>query len=68
MWLDFAAAEATGVSLTQFMKSRLWLVFLPRHLDMAIAFGALGACLGLGFGLFYPLLSALDEGGPFRGR
>jgi len=35
----------------EFMQTRLWLVFLPKHLHMGLAFAALGGCLGIGFGL-----------------
>lgn len=51
MWLEFSAANPDAPQFLEFMRSRLWLIFVPKHLHMGLAFAALGACLGVGFGL-----------------
>ncbi len=51
LWLEFSAT-ANAPPFLEFMRSRLWLVFVPKHLHMGLAFAALGGCLGIGFGLF----------------
>jgi hypothetical protein len=52
LWLEFAAARADSPPFWEFMQNRLWLLFLPKHLHMGLAFALLGGCLGVGFGLF----------------
>ncbi|MDE0941809.1 MAG: ATP-binding protein [Alphaproteobacteria bacterium] len=52
MWLEFASVRVDATPFLEFMQSRLWLAFVPKHFDMAVAFIALGGCLGFGFWLF----------------
>jgi hypothetical protein len=52
LWLEFSTDGASALSLLEFMQSRLWLPFVPKHLHMGLVFAALGGCLGLVFGLF----------------
>jgi len=52
MWLEFSATANVPPLFLEFMETRLWLIFLPKHLHMGAAFAAIGACLGFGFWLF----------------
>jgi hypothetical protein len=51
MWLEFAANQADAMPFNEFMQTRLWLVFVPKHLHMGLTFATLGGCMGIGFGL-----------------
>ncbi|WP_299818839.1 helix-turn-helix domain-containing protein [uncultured Roseibium sp.] len=52
IWWELARSPETTPNLFQFINARLWLLILPRHLDVAIAYTALGAVIGLAFGIF----------------
>lgn len=49
LWLEFVGTDAPG--FVEFMRGRVWLIFLPKQLHIAAAFAALGGVVGLGFGV-----------------
>ena len=51
-WWELARFSESAPDLFEFLTARLWLVLLPRHLDVAIAYTLLGAIVGLAFGIF----------------
>jgi len=51
-WWELARFSETAPSLMEVLTGRLWLVLLPRHLDVAIAYAVVGAIVGLAFGVF----------------
>ena len=52
MWLEFAGSDWQGPDYFEFMRTRFWLGFLPKHLHMAAIFTVLGGVIGLGFGFY----------------
>ncbi|UES48972.1 helix-turn-helix domain-containing protein [Roseibium aggregatum] len=52
VWWELARFSETAPNLLEFLTARLWLVLLPRHLDVAVAYTGLGAVVGLAFGIF----------------
>ncbi|WP_421980019.1 helix-turn-helix domain-containing protein [Roseibium sp.] len=52
VWWELARFSETAPDLIEFLSARLWLLLLPRHLDVAIAYTLLGAVVGLAFGIF----------------
>jgi hypothetical protein len=52
VWWELARFSESAPTLIEFLSARLWLVLLPRHLDVAIAYTAVGAIVGLAFGVF----------------
>ena len=51
VWWELARFSETAPNLLEFLTARLWLVLLPRHLDVAVAYTGLGAVVGLAFGM-----------------
>ncbi|PVB61511.1 ATP-binding protein [Labrenzia sp. 011] len=52
IWWELARAPEAAPGLYEFLSNRLWLVIFPRHVDVAVAYTALGAVIGLAFGIF----------------
>jgi hypothetical protein len=52
VWWELSRFSETAPTLFEFLSARLWLVLLPRHLDIAVAFALLGAVVGLAFAVF----------------
>lgn len=52
VWWELSRFSETAPSLLEVMSARLWLMVLPRHLDVAIAYTVVGAIVGLAFGIF----------------
>lgn len=52
VWWELARFSETAPTLLEFLKARLWLLLLPRHLDVAIAYSIVGAVVGFAFGIF----------------
>ncbi|WP_269585248.1 AlbA family DNA-binding domain-containing protein [Roseibium sp. Sym1] len=52
VWWELARFSESAPTLIEFLSARLWLVLLPRHLDVAIAYTVVGAIVGLAFGVF----------------
>ncbi|MCK7612466.1 AlbA family DNA-binding domain-containing protein [Roseibium sediminicola] len=52
IWWELARFSETAPGLFEFLHARLWLVLLPRHLDVAVAYTVVGAIVGLAFGIF----------------
>jgi len=52
VWWELSRFSETAPSLIEFLEARLWLLVLPRHFDIAIAFALVGAVVGFTFGLF----------------
>ncbi|WP_299478891.1 ATP-binding protein [uncultured Roseibium sp.] len=52
VWWELSRFSDTAPGLLEFLSARLWLVLLPRHLDVAIAYTLVGAVVGLAFGIF----------------
>jgi hypothetical protein len=50
LWLEFSGAT-NAPPFIEFMNGRLWLIFIPRHLHMAVIFAGIGGCFGIVFGL-----------------
>ena len=60
VWWELARFSETAPNLLEFLTARLWLVLLPRHLDVAVAYTGLGAVVGLAFGIFGNLVRIPD--------
>jgi hypothetical protein len=52
VWWELTRFSQTAPGFWEFMSNRLWLVLLPRHVDVAIAYALIGAVVGVGFGVF----------------
>ncbi|MBN9674004.1 helix-turn-helix domain-containing protein [Roseibium aggregatum] len=52
VWWELSRFSETAPGLFEFLSARLWLILLPRHLDVAIAYFLIGAVIGLAFGIF----------------
>ncbi|CTQ56622.1 Divergent AAA domain protein [Roseibium album] len=52
IWWELSRFSETAPNLFEFLSNRLWLLLLPRHLDVAIAYTLVGAIVGLAFGIF----------------
>lgn len=52
VWWELARFSETAPGLMEFLSARLWLVLLPRHMDVAMAYTCVGAVVGLAFGIF----------------
>ena len=52
VWWELSRLSETAPNLIEFLSARLWLLLLPRHLDVAVAYTLLGAVVGLAFGIF----------------
>jgi schlafen family protein len=52
IWWELSRFSETAPNLFEFLSNRLWLLLLPRHLDVAIAYTFVGAIVGLAFGIF----------------
>ncbi|MEP2706336.1 MAG: ATP-binding protein [Roseibium sp.] len=52
IWWELARFSETAPTLLEFLRARLWLVILPKHIDVAIAYSLLGAVVGFAFGMF----------------
>ncbi len=52
VWWELTRFSQTAPGFLEFMNARLWLILLPRHLDVAIAYSLIGALVGVGFGVF----------------
>ncbi|TYC49734.1 ATP-binding protein [Rhodobacterales bacterium] len=52
IWWELSRFSETKMTLWQFMNARLWLVLIPRNLDVTFAYTMLGAVVGLAFGIF----------------
>ncbi|MEM9634387.1 MAG: ATP-binding protein [Pseudomonadota bacterium] len=52
IWWELSRFSETAPNLLEFLSARLWLVLLPRHLDVAVAYTFVGAIVGLTFGIF----------------
>jgi hypothetical protein len=52
IWWELSRFSETAPNLLEFLSARLWLVLLPRHLDVAVAYTFVGAFVGLTFGIF----------------
>ncbi|MEM5583714.1 ATP-binding protein [Roseibium sp. AS2] len=52
IWWELARAPEATPGFYQFLSARLWLLIVPRHLDVAVAYTGLGAIVGLAFGIF----------------
>ncbi|QFT29800.1 ATP-binding protein [Roseibium porphyridii] len=52
VWWELSRFSDTAPNLMEFLSARLWLVLLPRHLDVAVAYTLVGAIVGLAFGIF----------------
>lgn len=52
IWWELSRFSETAPRLIEFLSNRLWLLLLPRHLDVAIAYTLVGAIVGLAFGIF----------------
>lgn len=52
VWWELSRFSDTAPGLLEFLSARLWLVLLPQHLDVAIAYTLVGAVVGLAFGIF----------------
>jgi schlafen family protein len=48
LWYEFSPTTETP-PLLEFMSNRLWLIFLPRQINMALFFAGIGGCFGLIF-------------------
>ncbi len=51
LWFESLATAPTEISYLDFMRSRLWLGFVPRRLFMGSVYLVLGGLLGAGFGI-----------------
>ncbi|WP_434055027.1 MAG: ATP-binding protein [Roseibium sp.] len=52
VWWELARFSETAPDLLEFLSARLWLLLLPRHLDVTFAYTLLGGVVGLAFGIF----------------
>lgn len=52
IWWELSRFSETAPNLFEFLSNRLWLLVLPRHVDVAVAYTFVGAIVGLAFGLF----------------
>ena len=52
IWLESSAIQIELPPFWEFMRSRTLMLILPKHLHIGIVFAAIGAIVGLGFGLF----------------
>lgn len=52
IWWELSRFSETAPLLIEFLRARLWLILLPRHVDVAIAYTLVGAVVGLAFGIF----------------
>lgn len=52
IWWELSRFSETAPRLIEFLSNRLWLLLLPRHLDVASAYTLVGAIVGLAFGIF----------------
>ncbi len=52
IWWELSRFSDAAPSLFEFLSARLWLVLLPRHLDVTVAYTLVGAIVGLAFGIF----------------
>lgn len=52
VWWELSRFSETAPNVLEFLSARLWLILLPRHLDVAIAYTFVGAIVGLAFGVF----------------
>jgi len=52
IWWELSRFSETAPLLIEFLNARLWLILLPRHWDVAVAYTVVGAIVGLAFGIF----------------
>ncbi|MEJ8475789.1 ATP-binding protein [Roseibium sp. H3510] len=52
VWWELSRFSETAPTFVEFMRARLWLLIIPRHFDIVIAYSMVGAIVGLAFGLF----------------
>jgi len=52
VWYELSRFSATAPSLFEFLNGRLWLMLLPKHPDVGIAYAIVGSIVGLAFGVF----------------
>ncbi len=51
LWFEFSKTLETP-PLLEFMHNRIWLIFLPRQINMVLLFAGIGGCFGLIFAFF----------------
>ena len=51
VWVEVSRLSPEAPALGDFLSDRLLLLVVPRHLHMTLAFAAIGAAVGLGFGI-----------------
>ncbi|MDN3720964.1 putative DNA binding domain-containing protein [Roseibium salinum] len=52
IWWELSRFQEVRPDLFDFLSARLWLLVLPRHLDVTVGYTLLGAVIGLAFGVF----------------
>lgn len=52
VWWELSRFSQTAPTFWEFMSARLWLIVLPRHFDIVLAYALMGSVVGLAFGLF----------------
>ncbi|WP_428643482.1 AlbA family DNA-binding domain-containing protein [Roseibium sp.] len=52
VWWELSRFAENAPGLFEFLSARLWLLILPKHFDVAVAYTLVGAVVGLAFGIF----------------